>query len=580
MSGLGSMQIGNLRTPMDYKKAVQTQDELLRIAIANDLNISEARRLYQAGEPLVPLPQDLKTPAEIQADDALQEQTGLQNLLKLFSYREASAILASLTRDQIFVMNMSFPDIEADIKKRFNTKLLNPQFFKDYLIRYTEELNASKGVSSNLAFIRGKFDDLTANIDDVKANLPTPTQMRAIANILSSKYRNVSVSQKKPLFDKVVRIGKSLPTDDMYNSIENDGPITRLKTLEEIQNNTESYPTKDQVDNVLWNIDNENISEMDGLSQLSSLFSGITEPELVSMESLPTKIKSVSRQPPRQMYKELYSIDVGGVKNVDSLSVGLEIPNGKRENIYINLADGSYRKVDKDVVRQLSGDAQFMDFYFRQTGIRKLENLKALKNMILSNAKARPTEAEPIPIETTGSGLYHISKNGRFVCNQFGSGIDPEVEPIYKTFGKYVVHIPQLKHRDILNVKFRSLGRIPQFKATPISEVFRDFMLDLLSSGKANQRVYDTVPVEERKLFEKIASSAGIINGLGLKTKTLTEEDKKENDRFELLRGEYLAGNNSPVVLKELRKLVVKFMNSGKITKATGTDLLMEFSMD
>jgi len=104
-------------------------------------------------------------------------------------------------------------------------------------------------------------------------------------------------------------------------------------------------------------------------------------------------------------------------------------------------------------------------------------------------------------------------------------------------------------------------------------------MLDLLENGKPNHRVYETIPVDERKLFERIATNAGIINNLGLKTKTLSEEDIKENERFELLKGEYLAGNNSATLLKELRKLVVKFMNTGKISKATGTDLLIEFSV-
>jgi hypothetical protein len=136
----------------------------------------------------------------------------------------------------------------------------------------------------------------------------------------------------------------------------------------------------------------------------------------------------------------------------------------------------------------------------------------------------------------------------------------------------------QLKNRDILNVKFRSLGRIPQFKPQPISEALKDFVLDLLENGKPNHRVYDTLSVEERQLFEKLATYAGIINSLKLK-KTLTDEDIKDNERFAILKGEYLAGNNSQTLLKELRKLVVKFMNTGKITKTDGTNLLIELSV-
>ena len=228
----GSMIIGNLRTPMDYKKAVQTQDELLRIAIANEMNVIEARKQFQSGEPLLPTEQDLKTPAELQADDAFQEQTALQNLLKLFPYREASTILTNLSRDQRFVLNMSFPDIENDLSRRFNVKLINPQFFLDYLNRYVEELNASKGVSTNLAFVTNKFNELTTNIDDIRSNLPTIPQLGTLLNILSKKYKKGSLSQKKPIYDRVYEIQKSLPDEETYNNI-NELPISvKIKILD------------------------------------------------------------------------------------------------------------------------------------------------------------------------------------------------------------------------------------------------------------------------------------------------------------------------------------------------------------
>jgi hypothetical protein len=179
-------------------------------------------------------------------------------------------------------------------------------------------------------------------------------------------------------------------------------------------------------------------------------------------------------------------------------------------------------------------------------------------------------------LETSGSG---IAKNGRVLTKiKIGKGVEYEAEPTYRQLGKYVINMPQLKNRDILNVKFRSLGRIPQLKPIPISEVTKEFILELLDTGKASHRIYDQIPIEERQYFERVATGAGIINNLKLK-RTLTEEDIKDNERFALLRGEYVAGNNSSTLLKELRKLVVKFMNSGKITKTDGTNLLIELSV-
>jgi hypothetical protein len=99
-----------------------------------------------------------------------------------------------------------------------------------------------------------------------------------------------------------------------------------------------------------------------------------------------------------------------------------------------------------------------------------------------------------------------------------------------------------------------------------------------METGKVNKRIYDQVPVEERKLFENIASGAGISSALKLQ-KTKSNQDVEDNKRFEILKGEYLAGNNSPTLIRELRRFIVRYMNEGKITKNSGLQLLMELSV-
>jgi hypothetical protein len=129
-----------------------------------------------------------------------------------------------------------------------------------------------------------------------------------------------------------------------------------------------------------------------------------------------------------------------------------------------------------------------------------------------------------------------------------------------------------------LNVKYKSLGQVPKFKPIPVSDIFRDFILDLLENGKPNSRVYSQISPEERKYFEEMSIGAGVWNGLGLK-RTTTSTDEEEAKRFELLKGELMAGNDNPKIVSELRRLVVKMMSDGRIRKSQGVDLLMELSI-
>lgn len=161
---------------------------------------------------------------------------------------------------------------------------------------------------------------------------------------------------------------------------------------------------------------------------------------------------------------------------------------------------------------------------------------------------------------------------------KLGKGIAIQETPTYKEFGKYAIHMPQLEQQDILNVKYKSLGGIPKFKPFPISDIFRDFLLDILDGKRPSERVYLQIEPKERKAFEEIAIGAGVWNGLGLK-RTTTDDDEEDRKRFEVLRGIFIAGNNNPQVTQELRKLVTKFINNGKMKRQQGLNLLMELSI-
>jgi hypothetical protein len=161
---------------------------------------------------------------------------------------------------------------------------------------------------------------------------------------------------------------------------------------------------------------------------------------------------------------------------------------------------------------------------------------------------------------------------------KLGKGLSVKETPTYREFGKYAIHIPQLEEEDILNVKYKSLGGIPKFKPFPVSDIFRDFLLDVLDGKRPSERVYLQIDPKERKAFEDISIGAGVWSGFGLK-RTTTNDDEEDRKRFEVLKGIYIAGNNSPQVSQELRRLIVKFINEGKMKRQQGLNLLMELSI-
>ena len=156
-----------------------------------------------------------------------------------------------------------------------------------------------------------------------------------------------------------------------------------------------------------------------------------------------------------------------------------------------------------------------------------------------------------------------------------GNGIQvitPEIA--YKSFGKHILHYPQLRDTNTLNIKYPS-GTKNYIKKQIISNDYKDLIMDILERGKMSDGLYDRLVDDEKQHFSKIVKGAGLMEQLKVKP----PKDKNMKvlaERFKILRGQFLAGNNAPTLMEELKKIIVIFMENGVLGKEDGKDLLKE----
>jgi len=172
---------------------------------------------------------------------------------------------------------------------------------------------------------------------------------------------------------------------------------------------------------------------------------------------------------------------------------------------------------------------------------------------------------------------HSIKKEGGFLSRRIkiGKGVSVADEPKYREFGKYIVHIPQLKNDNVLNIKFPSTGTIPSIKPVNVDENYKQFFLDVLESGKVNQRHYDSLTEPEKSHFTKVARGAKVMGVLQIKPND-DDEEVKDIKRLELLFGEINAGNDNDKMVKECKMLIKKYIANGRINKNKGLEMLME----
>lgn len=160
---------------------------------------------------------------------------------------------------------------------------------------------------------------------------------------------------------------------------------------------------------------------------------------------------------------------------------------------------------------------------------------------------------------------------------KIGKGLELEDEPKFISFGKYLLNKPHLYNDSKLTLRFPSGGAIPTIKPVGVSEDFKEFLIDLIESGKANEPLYKSVPKEEKLFFQKITKGAGLVHKLGVK-QIQDDSDAKDLSRYKLLFGELQAGNNNRQMINELKGLILKFINNGRMKRTEGQALLFELS--
>ena len=156
-----------------------------------------------------------------------------------------------------------------------------------------------------------------------------------------------------------------------------------------------------------------------------------------------------------------------------------------------------------------------------------------------------------------------------------GTGVRVLVpEDTYKTFGKHIVHYPQLRDTNTLNIKYPSKSKnyVPKLV---VSTQYKELMIDLLERGNYSDSLLEQLEDIEKEHFHKIVKGAGLMEQFKLKTPP-NDKMKQMAERFKLLRGNFLAGNNSPTLIKELRSIVLAFMERNVISKNDGYELLKE----
>lgn len=249
--------------------------------------------------------------------------------------------------------------------------------------------------------------------------------------------------------------------------------------------------------------------------------------------------------------------------------------------------------------RQWIGDTnieELMNEYFKGNIVPSVKPKPVLSGA--QESKSTGTEpleptAEDIQKSTTGSGIKKKHRiQGRGVnanrthaeTTTLTSGGNyrriPKVDtshkvekvPSYIEFGKHLLHQHNLLG-GILQIRRHSGNIINELPRQAIGGKLKNVLIKLTGTGSPSFEDINELTTHEKEILNKVVKHCKIDQRLLVPTPDKTKEEQDMN-RLKILSGEITAGNNAPQLVKELKTLLLRLKNSGRIPKREAHEIM------
>lgn len=575
------------KAPSDRAKFREQYINALRIEASNNqLNMNANTILKQTGaSPTIPT--DFRGTTEKYADFEGMKILLESNLKSITNGMNASNIVAKLTPQEVSFATNAFPLIKETLAKRYALGVpadIAVQFIRDLMRKEAQTrgvefgiqqstgegiLLSSQQILNTLASVRD-FDALRVIIQQAPNSSVRSRALSEISQVSSllpsqsdlSRLDNLSDAETEAQIDEIFsEYYSDFPTSSQLASAgrelevairARDERATEQEIMDIMELISQSDETKQTLKNTLTEIRRapEETEEEEAVSDLDDP-NAPAEEEILSTD--PFLNMTISQKQQRikvllQQYPDLELVNTSsGVKNGQPV-------NG-----------------DTSTSQYPKGDAYLNSLYYQIPAEKR------------GNTPAEPSSATTK--ETEGKGMRRMKGCGlaratpRVRKNRLEHLTEGAVErpKPYAPFGRYVIHKFDLEGGK-LNMKTPKGGVV---KELPSQKISMGLVRVLKTIGKGALPSFDEIKglaEGDKETLHKVITHSRLNDRVSVPTPQSKTDEEKLADRFDILRGEIVAGNDSKTLVKEFKILLMKLLNAGRVPRKEAHDILTDLA--
>lgn len=591
------------KTPLDISKAREAYLANLKLrAELDDLNL-QANKVYTKTGQLPVVPPDTRTVTEKLLDVERLKIEVRSKLLDVTDGIEANKIVDSLSPSNLVFLSQNFAPIRDQIKANYANGVLAIPFM-DYLNRYIDKFEQTRGVEFGLQQATGS--ELLANQRLILAQMPSKADIGRIEDLVNVVGKvNVKIGQK--IIENMNEIKDIIDTiPSVFSEIsKTDNAILKSQMIQTLNNIVDEMPTKEEITRCLILLDRarqakdqQNIElVLAKLNEISTVGIDIAE-EMTILRQMrkgnkPLETGDEWEQAPSGFEAVLQSTEFQQGQ-IAPLGGQLELKSSLDPTFNQGTSTGDINKsrtAMQGYITKILPNVKSI----RQdiTGIGKLINI-----LLGSNKKSITTLSET-ELRTLVKEMNTILiNNGNAVpvggAGMRGRGIAVRVRPSqvldfdvdhsqgikqsakFVPIGRYLINKRQLD-RDIIAIKRNAGSTIPNLPSQRVSRNLGSVMRKIIGGALPSFDELNNLDDDEKVYLHKVARETRIDDKLSIPTPK-KDEDEKDINQFEILKGQILAGNDNPELVKKFKTILLKLSRKDLIPKIQVKELLLDLA--
>jgi hypothetical protein len=543
--------------PLDAERFRKEYLRTLNQQVRNDEKNLRANMLFiKTGTPQQPM--DTRSVEERLMDkEALKPQIRSQ-LLSLMDGGEAEKVVQNASEAQLATMINAMPFLVATLKPKFQMGMFADAFLA-YVNKYMES-ESRRGMESEQMMLK----------EDV------PVLLDALQRITQMSDR-----MKSALRSSFMELERVLPSQSDVESVNNEqDALMRKLGLDKLEEAYQDVPNKDdfyrELDDILNREQNGDVRGFnDGLKRLGQMVDGAVVSAQVMPDFLMAEVVSdyiptdelIRKQKPElQVYVKKVWARIGDELEAQGI---YDYPYSRTKMEIVN----TLKRLDP-IIRQriLGGDME----------TPLVPSLPAPRMNLRSDASLPQAMPEGAGIKRrVGRGIRTQKPRATELKDtdiDWNSGVLVPKVPKFVPLGRYVIHKEKLKD-NIVCLKTPSGQALRDFRMMRVNERVGGGVRTVISGGRLTYEQIGSLDDNEKKYLSMLASKSGLGERLDVPAPNRKKDDQDIN-QFEIMRGQIMAGNDSEVLIKDFKKMIVRLREKDLLPKRQASDMLLELARE